>query len=37
LFPTATKNAFGRDQFGIGPAGILGYKTKQWTVGVFPQ
>jgi hypothetical protein len=37
LFPTATKDAFGREQFGIGPAGILGYKTKKITVGVFPQ
>jgi hypothetical protein len=37
LFPTATEDAFGREQFGIGPAGVLGYKTKQFTVGVFPQ
>ena len=37
LFPTATNDALGREQFGIGPAGVLGYKTKQFTVGVFPQ
>jgi hypothetical protein len=37
LFPTATNDALGREQFGIGPSGILGYKTKQFTVGVFPQ
>jgi hypothetical protein len=37
LFPTATNDALGREQFGIGPAGIFGYKTKQFTVGVFPQ
>ena len=37
LFPTATNDALGREQFAIGPAGIFGYKTKQFTVGVFPQ
>jgi hypothetical protein len=37
LFPTATKDAFGSEQWGIGPTGILGYKTKDWTLGVFPQ
>jgi hypothetical protein len=37
LFPTATNDALGREQFGIGPAGVLGYKTKQFTLGVFPQ
>ena len=37
LFPTATKDAFGREQFGVGPAAILGYKTKKLVIGVFPQ
>jgi hypothetical protein len=37
LFPTATEDAFGREQFGIGPAGILGYKNQHFTLGVFPQ
>jgi hypothetical protein len=37
LFPTATNDDLGREQFGIGPAGILGWKNKHTTVGVFPQ
>ncbi len=37
LFPTATREAFGKHQWGVGPAGVLGYKTKEWTAGVFPQ
>jgi len=37
LLPTATKDSLGREQFGVGPTGILGYKTKKITVGVFPQ
>ena len=37
LFPTATQNDLGREQFGIGPTAILGYKTKDWIAGVFPQ
>jgi hypothetical protein len=37
LFPTATKDAFGREQFGIGPTGIFGYKNKQFITAVFPQ
>jgi hypothetical protein len=37
LFPTATKDSLGREQWGLGPTGILGYKTKKITVGVFPQ
>jgi hypothetical protein len=35
--PTATRDELGLDQFGLGPAGVLGYKNKQYTVGVFPQ
>ena len=37
LFPSATRNAFGRDNWGVGPAAVVGYKTKEWTAGVFPQ
>ena len=37
LFPTATKDSLGKEQFGIGPTGIFGYKTKKIVVGVFPQ
>ena len=36
-FPTSTKDAFGRQQYAVGPAGIFGYKTKDWVAGVFPQ
>ena len=37
LFPTATENAFGRQQWGVGPAGVVGYQTKEWIGFVFPQ
>jgi hypothetical protein len=37
LFPTATQDAFGRDQWGVGPTAVFGYKTKDWTAVVFPQ
>jgi hypothetical protein len=37
LFPTATEDAFGRQQWGVGPAVALGYATKEWTAVVFPQ
>ena len=30
-------DAFGRQQFATGPTGIIGYKTKKWIGGVFPQ
>ena len=36
LFPTATSDDFGKEQFGIGPAGLFGYKTKDFTIGVQP-
>ncbi len=36
LFPTATDDALGENQWGLGPAVVLGYKTKKMTVGVFP-
>jgi hypothetical protein len=37
LFPTSTNNAFGRQQWGLGPTAVAGYKTKDWIVGAFPQ
>jgi hypothetical protein len=37
LFPTSTNDAFGRQQWGVGPAAIVGYKTKNWLAAVFPQ
>jgi hypothetical protein len=37
LFPTATEDAFGRDQWGVGPAAVFGYKAKEWIGFVFPQ
>jgi hypothetical protein len=37
LFPTATHDAFGRDQWGIGPSAVLGYRTPAATFGVFGQ
>jgi hypothetical protein len=30
LFPTATREEFGQQQWGVGPAIVLGYKTKKW-------
>jgi len=35
--PTSTIDAFGRQQWAVGPTGILGYKTKKWIGGIFPQ
>jgi hypothetical protein len=37
LFPTATPDAFGRQQWGVGPAAVVGYTTKEWIAYVFPQ
>jgi hypothetical protein len=36
LFPTATDDALGENQWGLGPAVVFGYKTKKAVVGVFP-
>jgi hypothetical protein len=36
LFPTATTDALGSDQFAMGPAVVLGYHTKKTTFGIFP-
>jgi hypothetical protein len=35
--PTSTIDAFGQQQWGLGPTGILGYKTKEWIAVAFPQ
>jgi hypothetical protein len=35
--PTSTVDAFGRQQWAMGPAGVVGYKTQKITLGVFPQ
>ena len=37
LFPTATDNAFGRQQWGVGPALVVGYSTQAATFGAFGQ
>jgi len=37
LFPSSSQKAFGRQQWAMGPTGIVGYKTKDWVAGVFPQ
>jgi hypothetical protein len=37
LFPTATDKAFGRQQWGAGPAVVVGHYTEKVTLGVFPQ
>jgi hypothetical protein len=37
LFPTATRDSFGRQQWGVGPALVVGYATKEWIAFVFPQ
>jgi hypothetical protein len=37
LVPTATREIFGGQQMGIGPAVVLGYATKAFTGGFFPQ
>ena len=37
LVPTATRDEFGQQQWGVGPALILGYHTKDWIAGIFPQ
>jgi hypothetical protein len=37
LFPTSTQKKLGRQQWGVGPAAVLGYKTKDFTAGINPQ
>jgi hypothetical protein len=36
LFPSATDDDLGQDQWALGPAVVLGYKTKKLTTGIFP-
>jgi hypothetical protein len=36
LFPTATSDELGSDQFALGPAAVIGYKTKLFTAILFP-
>jgi hypothetical protein len=36
LFPSATDDALGENQWGLGPAAVFGYKTKKMTLGFFP-
>ena len=35
-FPSATTNDLGKNQWAMGPAVVLGYKTKLMTAGIFP-
>ncbi len=37
LLPTATRTEFGRQQWGVGPSGVFGYTTKEFTAVVLPQ
>jgi hypothetical protein len=37
LLPAASHKEFGQQQWGVGPAAVLGYHTTDWTAGVFPQ
>jgi hypothetical protein len=37
LIPSSSQDAFGQQQWGIGPTGLIGYKTKDWILGTFPQ
>ncbi|WFS61137.1 hypothetical protein LF599_10655 [Pseudodesulfovibrio thermohalotolerans] len=36
LLPTATDSRLGQDQWGLGPAAVIGYKNKLFTAGIFP-
>ena len=36
LFPSATDDDLGQDQWALGPAAVFGYKNKFLTAGVFP-
>jgi hypothetical protein len=37
LFPTSTNDNLGRQQWGIGPSGVIGYKAEKWMAAVVPQ
>ena len=36
MLPTATDDDLGNDQYGLGPAVVIGYKTKKLTAVLFP-
>ena len=36
MFPSATTDALGNDQWAMGPAVVVGYKAKNWTAVLFP-
>jgi hypothetical protein len=36
MFPSATNEALGKDQWALGPGVVLGYKAKNWTAVLFP-
>jgi hypothetical protein len=37
LFPTSSSRDLGNQQWGMGPAAVLGYKTPDYVLGIFPQ
>jgi len=37
IFPTASKDELGQGKWQLGPAGVIGYFTKKWIAGIFPQ
>ena len=37
LLPTSTSRDLGNQQWGMGPAGVFGYKNKDFVAGIFPQ
>jgi len=37
LFPTASRTELGRQQWGVGPSGVFGYVTREFTAVVLPQ
>jgi hypothetical protein len=37
LLPTSTRESLGHEQWAVGPTAVVGYKTKELIMGVFPQ
>ncbi|MGE5374839.1 MAG: hypothetical protein ACM3XO_07250 [Bacteroidota bacterium] len=37
IFPTASNSGLGQGKWQLGPAAVIGYLTKEWIAGVFPQ
>ncbi len=37
IFPTASKDVLGQGKYQIGPAAVVGYLGKEWTLGLFGQ